>query len=120
MAAKGRRARGKEGINEEQRCRVAVCEGVIEKERVRARARKGLDRREWCKETSQALIGNLVDCQLQTNRKSGVRVRERERDSPIQAVGKAKARNEPARISEFLDNAIRRVPAFWPSLHPND
>lgn len=36
-------ARG-EGVNEEQRCRVAVREGVTEKER--GRARKGLDRRE--------------------------------------------------------------------------
>lgn len=28
-----KRARSVEGINEEQRCRVAVCEGAIEKER---------------------------------------------------------------------------------------
>lgn len=39
-----------------------------------------------------------------------------ERRTAVQAAGKAKPRHEPpARISEFLDNTIRTVPAFRPS-----
>lgn len=41
-----------------------------------------------------------------------------ERQAPVQATGKAKPRHEPARISEFLDNTIRTVPAFRPSFLP--
>lgn len=109
-------ARGVEGIKEEQRCRVAVCEGAIERERETEEERVcGSKKRSGPtgvrKETSQALIGNLVDCQLQTNRKKRS---EEERRVGVQAGGKAKPRREPARISEFLDNAIRTVPAFRP------
>ena len=57
-----------------------MCEGAIEKVREKERARERERERDCgskkrsgptgvCKETSQALIGNLVDCQLQTNRK---------------------------------------------------
>ena len=76
-----------EGIKEEQRCRVAVCEGAIERGRGRKREREracGSKKRSGptgvCKETSQALIGNLVDCQLQTNRKKRS---EEERDESV-------------------------------------
>lgn len=62
-----------EEINEEQRCRVDACEGLVERDRGRGIERRGKRTGPTgaCEETSQALIGNLVDCQLQTNRKSG-------------------------------------------------
>lgn len=88
-----------EGINEEQRCRVAVCEGVGNREgEAEERSEKRTGPTGVCKETSQALIGNLVDCQLQTNRKSGAS-QTRSCTSP---VGKAKPRHRtPANLGIF-------------------
>lgn len=110
------------------RGRVWGCKGGGES----AKARKGVDRPTGvCKEASQALIGNLADCQLQTNRKS--RATERERVNARDGEGEVESSSEsemererswytshwkgnattrPTRISQFLDNTIRTVLAF--------
>lgn len=81
---------------QEKKRRVCGCREEEEKRRVRREVRE---------QASQALIGNLVDCRLQTTRKSSSETRH---DATQRSVWrtvrrKPKARIKRSRISKFLE-----------------